>query len=214
MIGMLHMVGAELFFADDADNGLRQMACERPDLVLCHVDLPDADAEELCSAIRGSKSFSQVPFIIVGESGREFDRVIRALQAGVDDFVSHDFNGYAFVAKLVWLMHQRSGEAARSREYEALRRDQLRTLDIVRETTAIFRAFDGEACGTDGLDERIEVGLSMIAGLANILEDQMNAVDCWFGRVDPHVAGEFDTECTSGLFLVTGEESFELSLAV
>jgi PleD family two-component response regulator len=185
MIETLNLVGAELFFAEDATEGLRLMSLEPPDLVVCHVDLPDADAADLCSAIRSSSRLKRIPIVFAGESKSGVDGVFKALNAGADDFISQHFDPDAFLAKLVWMMEQRSDENAQRERYESLRRSQIQTLEIVRETAAMFRTMnvDGVAGCEDAahFEERIEMGLGMIAGLTNVLEEQIKAADSWFG---------------------------------
>jgi DNA-binding response OmpR family regulator len=183
MIETLSLVGAELYFADDAAEGLHLMDLEPPDLVICDVDLPGSDAADLCSAIRSNASLKQIPVLFAGEAKSGVAGVFAALNAGADDFISQHFDPNAFLAKVVWMMEQRSDEKARRERYEALRRSQIQTLEIVRETAEMFRSLSTDHCLEEPvhLDERIEMGLGMIAGLTNVLEEQIKAADSWFG---------------------------------
>jgi DNA-binding response OmpR family regulator len=186
MIETLNLVGAELFFADDATEGLRLMSLDAPDLVICHVDLPDADGVDLCSAIRSSTRLKRIPVLFAGESKNGVAGVFKALNAGADDFITQHFDPDAFLAKVVWMMEQRSDETARRERYESLRKTQIQTLEIVRETAAMFRSLnvDGSFEEPAHVEERIEMGLGMIAGLTNVLEEQIKAADSWFGTRD------------------------------
>lgn len=184
MIETLDLVGAELFFADDATEGLRLMSLDPPDFVICDVDLPDADAADLCSAVRSSVRLKRIPVLFAGKSNNGVADVFKALNAGADDFITQHFDPNAFLAKVVWMMEQRSDENSRRERYESLRRRQIQTLEIVRETAAMFRNIDGSFEEPVNIDERIEMGLGMIAGLTNVLEEQIRAVDSWFGTRD------------------------------
>jgi len=185
MIETLNQVGAELLFADDATEGLRLMGLQAPDLIVCDVELPDAAAADLCSAIRSSVRLKQIPLLFAGESKSGVAGVFKALNAGADDFISQGFDPDAFLAKIVWMMEQRSDENAQRERYESLRRSQVQTLEIVRETAAMFRTMNADRVTSDEdvahLGERIEMGLGMIAGLTNVLEEQIKAADGWFG---------------------------------
>lgn len=187
MIETLDRVGAELIFADDATEGLHLMASQAPDLILCDIELPDAEAADLCAAIRSSTRLTKIPLLFAGESKTGVAGVFNALNAGADDLISLGFDPDAFLAKIVWIMEQRSDENAQRERYESLRRSQVQTLEIVRETAAMFRTMNADSLSSEEdanhLVERIEMGLGMIAGLTNVLEEQMKAADSWFGTL-------------------------------
>lgn len=67
--------------------GLQSVIDERPDVVLLDLGLPDVDGLQVLSMLR---SVSEVPVIII--TAREDDtEVVRALDAGADDFVVKPF---------------------------------------------------------------------------------------------------------------------------
>ena len=183
MIETLNLVGAELFFADDAFEGLQLMYLDPPDFVICDVDLPGTGASDLCSAVRSNSALKQIPVLFAGESKSGVAGIFKALNAGGDDFITQHFDPNAFLAKVVWQMEQRSDEKARRERYESLRRSQMQTLEIVRETAEMFRSFTSDRSSEElgNIDERIEMGLGMIAGLTNVVEEQIKAADSWFG---------------------------------
>ena len=188
MIEALNMVGANLAFADDACEGLRLMNLDPPDFIICSAKLPDQDAAGLCSAIRSNEKLQQTPILFAGEMTSGITGVFRALDAGADDFITQHFDADAFLAKVIWMMEQRSDENARREQYESLRKSQMQTLEIVRETAAMFRSLEVDIHSTDEgcslINERIEMGLGMIAGLANVLEEQIEAADSWFRKTE------------------------------
>jgi DNA-binding response OmpR family regulator len=186
MIETLNLVGAELFFADDAAEGLHLMSLEPPDFVVCDIDLPDTEAADLCSAIRSSFTLKRVPVLFAGDTSNGVAGIFKALNAGADDFITQHFDPNAFLAKVVWIMEQRSDETARRERYESLRRSQMQTLEIVRETAEMFQSLelDGSVEVPMQTDERVEMGLRMIAGLTNLIEEQIRASDGWFGTRD------------------------------
>lgn len=184
MIETLNMVGAEVIFADDATEGIKLMCFGDPNLVVCHTALPDADAAELCKAVRANKRLSRTPFILAGDPNGGIDGVFNALCAGVDDFLTEHFSADHFLAKLIWMVQQRSGRDALRNRFEALRRSQTQTLAIVRQTADLFSSLAADDLSGSSLisssDERIKIGLEMISGLANLVEEQINAADTWF----------------------------------
>lgn len=188
MIDTFNMVGADLLFADDAQEGLMLMSFERPDFVICDSELPEEAAADLCRTIRSDSSLRDTPVVFAGEASHGVNAVISALNAGADDFLTEHFDPGNFLAKVIWMMDQKTDEIVQRREYENLRRRQLQTLDIVRQTSELFsvlandRAMSGDPDVTN--DQRIELGLEMIKSLAGILEEQIEAVDGLFGRDD------------------------------
>lgn len=194
MIETLNLVGAELFFADNGAEGLHLISLDPPDFVICDVDLPGTDAADLCSAIRSNSTLNQIPVLFAGETKNGVAGVFKALNAGADDFITQHFDPNAFLAKVVWMMEQRSDKKVRREHYESLRRSQMQTLEIVRETAEMFRSLtaDGSPEEAEHTDERIEMGLGMIAGLTNVLEEQIKAADSWFGTHDVNDVVEID----------------------
>ncbi len=63
----------------------RQPADDLPDAILCDLKLPDGDALDLFSRIRGDRYLRFIPFIIITQTFGKQDQ-LRALKAGVDDF--------------------------------------------------------------------------------------------------------------------------------
>jgi len=183
MIDAFHRVGAELLFADDTDDGLRAMCFERPHFVICDIGMPDAAAADLCRTIRSNSRLRNTPVVFAGGSGKGIEAVVNALNAGADDYVAEFSNPDHFLAKLLWMLEQRSDESAQRQQFEALRERQRQTLEIVRETSGLFQRLASEdtSYGPNGaFDQRVEVGLGMICGLASILEEQIRAVEKLF----------------------------------
>lgn len=187
MIDTFQRVGAELLFADNTDEGLRAMCFERPHFVICDIGMPGSDAADLCRTIRSNSRLRNTPVVFAGESGKGIEAVFNALNAGADDYVTEFSNPDHFLAKLLWMMEQRSEESAQRRQFEALKERQRQTLEIVRETSGLFRGLANEdtSYGPYGVfDQRVEAGLGMICGLASILEEQISAVEGLFPKAD------------------------------
>lgn len=196
MIDTLNMVRAAIVFADDGAEGLRILARETPDLVICEPDLPDCSGTELCSLIRSDERLAGMPVVFAGASNGGIKAVFDALNAGADDYLAAHFDANHFLAKLVWLIEQRNADGIKKRQYDELRRRQLQTLEILKETSNVFRtiSIDAALSATQPyrvIDQRIEVGLGMIAGLANLLQEQIETVGFWFETQSgqPHGAG-------------------------
>ena len=82
--------------AETGGDGLRQAPLQPPDIVLLDLGLPDMDGLEV---IRGLRSWSQVPIVVVSARGREGDKVA-ALDAGADDYLTKPFGVPELLARL------------------------------------------------------------------------------------------------------------------
>ena len=71
----------------------------RPRLVLLDVMLPFVDGFELIGRIRANSAWSGVPIVMLTSKGGEKD-VVRALDAGADDYVMKPFQPQELLARL------------------------------------------------------------------------------------------------------------------
>jgi DNA-binding response OmpR family regulator len=88
--------GFEVATAANADEGLRQLKTQPPDLVVLDVMLPGMDGFEACRAIRRSSS---VPIIMLTARGDVTDRVV-GLELGADDYMAKPFEPRELVARI------------------------------------------------------------------------------------------------------------------
>ena len=76
--------------------GLEQAVRDRPDLVLVDLGLPDVDGHDVLRMLRG---VSAVPVIVV-TAREEEDEVVRALDAGADDYLVKPFGANQLDARI------------------------------------------------------------------------------------------------------------------
>jgi DNA-binding response OmpR family regulator len=99
--------------APTAMGGLQDAIAHTPDLVILDLGLPDLDGVELLRMLR---AVSSVPVIVA--TARDDDRqVVRALDAGADDYVVKPFSAAAMDARIRAVLRRTSGE---ERERRAL----------------------------------------------------------------------------------------------
>ena len=82
--------------AENAHDGLRKVASERPDLVILDLGLPDGDGLDVTRQIR---EWSTVPIIILSARGHEKDKV-QALDCGADDYLTKPFGVAELLARV------------------------------------------------------------------------------------------------------------------
>jgi two-component system phosphate regulon response regulator OmpR len=88
--------GFEVLTAHDADEGMRLLRSDHPDLVVLDVMLPGMDGFETCRAIRRA---STVPIIMLTARGDVTDRVV-GLELGADDYMQKPFEPRELVARI------------------------------------------------------------------------------------------------------------------
>lgn len=173
------MISAEVLFADTASEGLDLMCLEPPDAIVCDLRLPDLTATELCLALRSSDRLSRIPVVFAGEMQPGLDTAFDALTAGADDVFTEHFSSDGFLAKLIWAIEHKNSEARRRQRFDLIKSKHLQTLEIVRETSDLFRTLaDEESAGV--VEQRIEFGMKMISGLTAVLEEQIRSIEEWF----------------------------------
>ena len=185
MLQTFEMISAEVLFADTAAEGLELMCIEPPDVIVCDLRLPDLSAAELCSALRSSGQLSRIPVVFAGETQPGLDAAFDALNAGADDLFTEHFSPDGFLAKLIWAIEHKNSEALRRRRFDQLKAKHLQTIEIVRETSELFRMLAeeesaGPADHSGVVEQRIEFGMSMITGLTAILEEQIRSIEEWY----------------------------------
>src|SRR6185312_7412249 len=82
--------------AGTAMDGLKLAVAEAPDVVLLDLGLPDLDGREVLRMLR---AISQVPIIVV-TSRREETEIVRALDAGADDYIAKPFGAAQLDARI------------------------------------------------------------------------------------------------------------------
>lgn len=69
------------------------------DLILCDWEMPEMSGEEFLRWLRGHDQHAELPFIMVSSRG-ERDFVVKAVQAGVSDYLGKPFKPEMLVAKV------------------------------------------------------------------------------------------------------------------
>lgn len=114
--------GIQLSCAADANEGLRKLSREEPDLLLLDVMLPGKDGFEVCREVRKS---SNLPIIMLTARGDVIDRV-SGLELGADDYVGKPFEPRELVARVQATLRRfdQGGSQAGTLSFEGL------TIDI------------------------------------------------------------------------------------
>ena len=84
------MPGVEVFDAVDGNRAVALLKAQQVDLILSDWEMPGMSGEELLRWVRGHDTYKSTPFIMVTSRG-DRDHVLKAVQAGVSDYLSKPF---------------------------------------------------------------------------------------------------------------------------
>lgn len=96
---LLHAFGHRPLEADDGIAGLEAMRRERPDLVICDLDLPRLDGYTLAGRAKADPELRDIPLVAVTALAMVGDRD-RALRAGFDGYMSKPIEPETFVQEI------------------------------------------------------------------------------------------------------------------
>lgn len=99
---MLGAHGFEVETAEDGDDALARIATWTPDAVVLDLVMPGKDGFEV---VRDTRTWSQVPIIVLSARGQESDKV-QALDMGADDYLTKPFGIQELLARLRAVMRR------------------------------------------------------------------------------------------------------------
>jgi CheY-like chemotaxis protein len=87
MIYLLQSFGHTPFFARDGEEGLQVARSERPDLILCDMQLPAMDGHEVCRRLKSDPVLRSIPLVALTAYAMVGDRE-KMLAEGFDGYLS------------------------------------------------------------------------------------------------------------------------------
>jgi CheY-like chemotaxis protein len=106
--------GLSIVRAFDGEEALAKARAERPDLVVVAMEMDGKDGFEVCRALRAGADGRHMPVIILSASRRPED-VIRAFEAGANDYMVKPFTAAQLRAKThTWLLRSGGGSGDRN----------------------------------------------------------------------------------------------------
>jgi two-component system chemotaxis response regulator CheY len=97
--GILQEAGMETVEANHGKEGLERLKGSGVDLVLVDWHMPEMDGFAFVRALRGSAAFHSLPVLMVTSEG-DTDMIVKALEAGADEYVLKPFTKDSIVQKL------------------------------------------------------------------------------------------------------------------
>ena len=91
--------GAQVYDATDGNRAVAQLKKQRVDVILSDWEMPGMSGEEFLQGVRSEEAFKDTPFIMVTSRGDK-DHVVKAIQAGVSDFITKPFTSDELLKKV------------------------------------------------------------------------------------------------------------------
>lgn len=104
---LLHEEG---FTVETAPNGfaaLKQLAHNRPELILVDISMPDMNGFTFCETLRKNPATASIPIIMLTGLRSQFNQV-NALACGVDAYIAKPFMADELLGKVTELLQRKS----------------------------------------------------------------------------------------------------------
>lgn len=130
----LKAAGYHVVTALTGEEALKRCEVEKPSLVLLDIMLPGIDGLEVCRRLKGDRTTSNIPIIMLTTRGDEVDKIL-GLELGADDYITKPFSVRELAARVKSLLRR----VAPQQESEP---QTLRAGDIMIDITN-YEAFKG-----------------------------------------------------------------------
>lgn len=99
IVRLLRPMGHEVVEAGSAEEALEKLLARAPDLVLVDMQLPGKSGHDLLTEIRADPRTRLVPVVMITGAGTH-ERKLKAIEAGVTDFIAKPFSPEEMVARV------------------------------------------------------------------------------------------------------------------
>jgi twitching motility two-component system response regulator PilH len=99
MSNLLQQHGMTVRTAEDADEAMRRLADEKPDLILMDVVMPGQNGFQLTRSINRTPEYADIPIIICTSKSLETDRVW-GMRQGARDYITKPVNAAELMVKI------------------------------------------------------------------------------------------------------------------
>ena len=143
------------FDVDDAASGreaLRRARDERPDLVLCDINLPDLTGFDVCRQLKAAPETSDIPVMHITASYARTSDQVQGLETGAEAYLVEPVEPEVLVATIRAVLRARHAEEAA----RGLAREWQTTFDAMRDGVALV--------DTEGRIQRVNESMAAMLG--------------------------------------------------
>jgi two-component system, OmpR family, alkaline phosphatase synthesis response regulator PhoP len=91
--------GYQAVLAGSAEEGLKKIRAEVPDLIVLDLMLPGMDGLEVCRNLKRDTAAQSIPIIMLTAKGEETD-IVTGLELGADDYITKPFSPRVLLARI------------------------------------------------------------------------------------------------------------------
>jgi two-component system alkaline phosphatase synthesis response regulator PhoP len=106
--------GYQVLVAYDGETALKAIRCDRPDLVVLDLMLPDTNGLDVTRKVRRDAGLAALPIVMLTARVEDQDKIV-GLELGADDYVTKPFNPHELVARIRAVMRRLEAEPAKPR---------------------------------------------------------------------------------------------------
>ncbi len=110
----------------------KTFSCEKPDLILLDIMLPEEDGISILKKIRSNSETSKIPVIMLTAKGSEFD-VVTGLDSGADDYVTKPFGMMPLLSRIKAVLRRYENVEAKDNCEKILEAGNVK-VDVKRHT--------------------------------------------------------------------------------
>jgi putative two-component system response regulator len=103
MEAFLNLESYDVLLASNGKQGLSLAEQKKPNLIILDVRLPDILGYEVCEILKNNTETKSIPILMVTGFDAKEDRE-RAMQVGVDEFLSRPFEGETLIERVNHLL--------------------------------------------------------------------------------------------------------------
>ncbi|MFW6124087.1 MAG: response regulator transcription factor [Acidobacteriota bacterium] len=96
-------------FALNAEEGLKKILKENPDLIIMDIMMPGLDGYQFLKQLKSRKDTSDIPVIILSSLSRESD-MLKGLENGAADYITKPFSPRILVSKIKKILGSKSNK--------------------------------------------------------------------------------------------------------
>lgn len=102
----------ELRMWGDGRSALKELAGQKPDLVILDVNLPDMTGHDVCRSLKADPKTKAIPVLMLTGEARELQNRVNALELGADDYLFKPISPRVLVARVTSILRAKGRQQA------------------------------------------------------------------------------------------------------
>jgi two-component system alkaline phosphatase synthesis response regulator PhoP len=99
--------GYQAILAGSAEDGLKKIRTDAPDLIVLDLMLPGMDGLEVCRSLKREVATQSIPIVMLTAKGEESD-IVAGLELGADDYLTKPFSPRVLLARIRAILRRKT----------------------------------------------------------------------------------------------------------